>query len=144
MNDILGEREAQHPFQWEDESRDSQDDRSVIIILPIKVSSSLSLPSSGPRCFRPPWTTETTRATAWGSARLRLVMIIIINHQCHYHYHPQVSPARLTSRQRLVLRLKRIHDTYYMVEDTDHPDYLNYSHIRSEKRNKYPEKTEMD
>ena len=33
MNDILGEREGQHPFQWEDESRDSQDDRSVIFII---------------------------------------------------------------------------------------------------------------
>ena len=46
----------------------------------------------------------------------------------------QVSPPRLTSRQRLVLRLRRIHDTYYMVEHTDHPNYLNYSHIRSESR----------
>lgn len=54
-------------------------------------------------------------------------------HQCH-HYLYQVSPPRLTSRQRLVLRLRRIHDTYYMVEGTDHPDYLNYSHIRSESR----------
>ena len=96
MNDILGEREAQHPFQWEDESRDSQDDRSVsfIIIVPsfkgLKTwpfnwghhilrawfNSIISL--SGPHCSRPQWTTETTRATAWVWARLRLVIIIII------------------------------------------------------------------
>ena len=31
MNDILGDREPPHPFQWEDESRDSQDDRSSLL-----------------------------------------------------------------------------------------------------------------
>ena len=95
MNDILGgEREPPHPFQWEDESRDSQDD-----------GSSLLQTSMDDR-------DDSSNSVGVGEA--------------------SVSPGhtRLTSRERLVLRLRRIHDRYYMVQDTDHPGYLNYSHIR--------------
>ena len=93
MNDILGDREPPHPFQWEDESRDSQDDRSSLLQTSMDDRD------------------DSSNSVGVGEA--------------------SVSPnTRLTSRERLVLRLRRIHDRYYMVEDTDHPGYLNYSHIR--------------
>ena len=43
------------------------------------------------------------------------------------------SPQRLVSRdrERLVLKLRRIHDSYYMVEDIGDSGYLNYSYIRT-------------
>ena len=98
MNDILGDREPPHPFQWEDESRDSQDDRSSLLQTSMDDRD------------------DSSNSVGVGEA--------------------SVSPhQRLTSRERLVLRLRRIHDRYYMVEDTDHPGYLNYSHIRSAGRN---------
>ena len=95
MNDILGQREPPHPFQWEDESRDSQDDRSSLLQTSMDDRD------------------DSSNSVGVGEA--------------------SVSPGhtRLTSRERLVLRLRRIHDRYYMVQDTDHPGYLNYSHIRS-------------
>ena len=34
-------------------------------------------------------------------------------------------------RERLVLKLRRIHDRYYMVEDAGDTSFLNYSHIRT-------------
>ena len=97
MNDILGERETPHPFEWEEESRDSQEDGSSLLQTSMddRDDSSNSVGVGGASVSPPPH-------------------------------------SRLTSRERLVLRLRRIHDTYYMVEDTDHPGYLNYSHIRSD------------
>ena len=97
MTELLGGKEPPHPFQWEDDSRDSQDDLASIL--------QTSLDDRD----------DSSNSVGVGEA----------------------SPPRMrkTSRERLVLRLKRVHDSYYMVEDMEHPGYLNYSHIRSDGRN---------
>ena len=41
------------------------------------------------------------------------------------------SPGRARERERLVLKLKRITDRYYMVEHCGDSSYLNYSYLRT-------------
>ena len=93
MNEILSSKNS-NPFQWEDDSRDSQEGSSILqTSLDDKDDSSNS---------------------------------VQVGDQ---------SPARCSqitdqSRERLVLRLRRIHDRYYTVEDIADTGYLNYSYIR--------------